>query len=85
MAEVTKAGMELIRKYGELERCVQKYSDEISGNISKRHFDGEHRRRERTMKKMKTEDAVRTDFVCHDITQIIPGVTKDAVFREKDM
>ena len=28
MAEVTKAGMELIRKYEELERCVQKYSDE---------------------------------------------------------
>ena len=28
MAEVTKAGMELIRKYEKLERCVQKYSDE---------------------------------------------------------
>lgn len=33
------------------------------------------------MKKMKTEDAVG-QILCHDITQIIPGVTKDAVFRK---
>lgn len=28
MAEVTKAGLELIRKYEELERCIQRYSDQ---------------------------------------------------------
>ena len=33
------------------------------------------------MKKMRTEDAVG-QILCHDITQIIPGVTKDAVFRK---
>ena len=33
------------------------------------------------MKLIKTEDAVGT-VLCHDITQIIPGVTKDAVFRK---
>lgn len=33
------------------------------------------------MKLMKTEDAVG-QILCHDITQIIPGVTKDAVFRK---
>ncbi len=33
------------------------------------------------MKLMKTEDAVG-QVLCHDITQIIPGVTKDAVFRK---
>lgn len=33
------------------------------------------------MKRMKTEDAVG-QVLCHDITQIIPGVTKDAVFRK---
>ncbi|MDD6213338.1 MAG: molybdopterin-binding protein [Clostridiales bacterium] len=33
------------------------------------------------MKKMKTEEAVG-QVLCHDITQIIPGVTKDAVFRK---
>ena len=33
------------------------------------------------MKKMKTEDAVG-QILCHDITQIVPGVTKDAVFRK---
>ena len=32
------------------------------------------------MKLMRTEDAVG-QVLCHDITQIIPGVTKDAVFR----
>ena len=30
---------------------------------------------------MKTEEAVG-QVLCHDITQIIPGVTKDAVFRK---
>ena len=30
---------------------------------------------------MKTEDAIG-QVLCHDITQIIPGVTKDAVFRK---
>ena len=30
---------------------------------------------------MKTEDAVG-QVLCHDITQIIKGVTKDAVFRQ---
>ena len=33
------------------------------------------------MKLMKTEDAVG-QVICHDITQIIRGVTKDAVFRK---
>ena len=33
------------------------------------------------MKLMKTEDAVG-QVLCHDITQIIPGVTKDTVFRK---
>lgn len=33
------------------------------------------------MKQMKTEDAVG-QVLCHDITQIIRGVTKDAVFRK---
>ena len=33
------------------------------------------------MKLIKTTEAVGT-VLCHDITQIIPGVTKDAVFRK---
>ncbi len=33
------------------------------------------------MKLMKTEDAVG-QVLCHDITQIVKGVTKDAVFRK---
>lgn len=33
------------------------------------------------MKLMKTEEAVG-QILCHDITQITPGVTKDAVFRK---
>lgn len=33
------------------------------------------------MKLCKTEEAVG-QILCHDITQIIPGVTKDAVFRK---
>ena len=33
------------------------------------------------MELIKTEDAVG-QVLCHDITQIIPGVTKDAVFRK---
>ena len=33
------------------------------------------------MKLMKTQDAVG-QVLCHDITQIIKGVTKDAVFRK---
>lgn len=33
------------------------------------------------MKRIKTEDAVG-QVLCHDITQIIKGVTKDAVFRK---
>ena len=33
------------------------------------------------MKLMKTQDAVG-QVLCHDMTQIIPGVTKDAVFRK---
>lgn len=33
------------------------------------------------MKRMKTEEAVG-QVLCHDITQIIRGVTKDAVFRK---
>ena len=33
------------------------------------------------MKLMKTQDAVG-QILCHDMTQIIPGVTKDAVFRK---
>ena len=33
------------------------------------------------MKLIKTEDAVGS-ILCHDITQIIPGVVKDAVFRK---
>lgn len=33
------------------------------------------------MKLMKTEEAVG-QILCHDITQIIPGVVKDAVFRK---
>lgn len=33
------------------------------------------------MKEIKTEDAVG-QVLCHDITQIIPGVTKDARFRK---
>lgn len=33
------------------------------------------------MKLIKTEDAIG-HVLCHDITQIIPGVTKDAVFRK---
>ena len=34
-----------------------------------------------TMKLIRTEDAVG-QVLCHDITQIIPGVVKDAVFRK---
>ena len=37
--------------------------------------------KENIMKLMKTEEAVG-QVLCHDITQIIPGVTKDAVFRK---
>ena len=33
------------------------------------------------MKLVRTEDAVG-HVICHDITQIIKGVTKDAVFRK---
>lgn len=33
------------------------------------------------MKRMKTTEAVG-QVLCHDITQIIPGVTKDAIFRK---
>ena len=33
------------------------------------------------MKQIKTEDAVG-QILCHDITQIIRGVTKDAKFRK---
>ena len=33
------------------------------------------------MKRIKTEDAVG-QVLCHDMTQIIPGVTKDARFRK---
>ena len=33
------------------------------------------------MKLIRTEDAVGA-VLCHDITQIIKGVTKDAVFRK---
>lgn len=33
------------------------------------------------MKLIKTEDAVG-HVLCHDMTQIIPGVTKDARFRK---
>ena len=33
------------------------------------------------MKLCKTEEAVG-QILCHDITQIIPGVVKDAVFRK---
>ena len=33
------------------------------------------------MKRMKTEEAVG-QILCHDVTQIIRGVTKDAVFRK---
>lgn len=33
------------------------------------------------MKLVRTEDAVG-QVLCHDITQIIKGVTKDAVFRK---
>ena len=33
------------------------------------------------MKLMKTQDAVG-QVLCHDITHIIKGVTKDAVFRK---
>jgi molybdenum cofactor synthesis domain-containing protein len=39
------------------------------------------RRRTTKMKLMKTTDAVG-QILCHDITQIIKGVTKDAVFRK---
>ena len=34
------------------------------------------------MKQIKVEDAVGS-VLCHDITQIIRGVTKDAVFRKE--
>ena len=33
------------------------------------------------MRLIKTQDAVG-HVLCHDITQIIPGVVKDAVFRK---
>ena len=33
------------------------------------------------MKLIRTEDAVGS-VLCHDLTQIIKGVTKDAVFRK---
>ena len=33
------------------------------------------------MKEIKTTDAVG-QVLCHDVTQIIRGVTKDAVFRK---
>ena len=36
------------------------------------------------MKLVRTEDAVG-QVLCHDITQIIPGVVKDAVFRKGDV
>lgn len=34
------------------------------------------------MKLIRTEDAGQGSVLCHDITQIIPGVVKDAVFRK---
>ena len=34
------------------------------------------------MKLMKTEDAIG-QVLCHDITQIIPGVTKDGSIPER--
>ena len=37
--------------------------------------------RRNSMKLIRTEDAVGT-VLCHDMTQIIPGVTKDARFRK---
>ncbi len=39
------------------------------------------KRENEPMKLMKTEEAVG-QMICHDITQIIKGVTKDAVFRK---
>ena len=48
--------------------------------ISIRHKFGE-RKGEDKMKLIRTEDAVGS-VLCHDITQIIPGVVKDAVFRK---
>ncbi len=42
--------------------------------------DGRHKG-DKTMKLMRTEEAVG-QVLCHDITQIIRGVTKDAVFRK---
>ena len=36
------------------------------------------------MKLIKTEDALGC-MLCHDITQIIPGVVKDAGFAENDL
>ena len=39
------------------------------------------RKGEDKMKLIRTEDAVGS-VLCHDITQIIPGVVKDAVFRK---
>ncbi len=38
-------------------------------------------KRENAMKEMKTTDAAG-QVLCHDVTQIIRGVTKDAVFRK---
>ncbi len=48
-----------------------------------RSFCAENETKERglDMKLIKTEDAVG-QVLCHDITQIIKGVTKDAVFRK---
>ena len=48
--------------------------------ISILHKLGE-RKGEDKMKLIRTEDAVGS-VLCHDITQIIPGVVKDAVFRK---
>lgn len=50
-------------------------------NFTKRYSRVEITKRTKDMKLIKTEDAVG-QVLCHDITQIIKGVTKDAVFRK---
>ena len=66
------------RRYREakaIEKKVLKYLD------NRQTKDVRDEREVAEMKLMRTEDAVG-QILCHDITQIIKGVTKDAVFRK---
>lgn len=63
-------------------RQAAKCIDRIAKSSKKEAKKEKKKRNEsKGMKQIKTEDAVG-QVLCHDITQIIRGVTKDAVFRK---